>query len=165
MHRSLIGGQPGAEGSEVRGQSSFRITGIELRCKQVLTLRRMPVSLSVSQSMMIWPSFLLSRSWNTFRKEASVMVSTFTDVTSQFLSAAVRRASVDELPRHLLPRGGVEDNEPSGVPTRSDGARKRCSVSIGDEDATQRPPPLDQRRGRSGRRAPDFTPRREINGD
>lgn len=59
--------------------------------EKVYTFFKMPVSLSVSQSMIICPSFLLSRSWNTFRKEASVMVSTFTEVTSQFLSAAVSR--------------------------------------------------------------------------
>lgn len=67
---------------------------ISEHCKnreELLTFLRIPVSLSVSQSMIIWPSFLLSKSWNTFRKEASVMVSTLTEVTSQFLSAAVSR--------------------------------------------------------------------------
>lgn len=67
---------------------------ISERCKnreELVTFFRIPVSLSVSQSMIIWPSFLLSKSWNTFKKEASVMVSTFTEVTSQFLSAAVSR--------------------------------------------------------------------------
>lgn len=38
---------------------------------------------------MIWPSFLLSRSWKTLRRDGSVL--TFTEVTNQFRSAAVSR--------------------------------------------------------------------------
>lgn len=55
------------------------------------TICSMLLSLSVSQSMIIWPSFRLSKSWNTFAKALLDMVSTLTEVTSQFLSAAVSR--------------------------------------------------------------------------
>lgn len=92
-----------------RAKGMARILSERKEIANVSTFFRMPVSLSVSQSMIICPSFLLSRSWNTFRKEASVMVSTFTEVTSQSLSAAVSRTfcSTDR-PVHVGGRQGRE---------------------------------------------------------